>query len=922
MHPPASLPWTTAAESTKRKPFFASTPAIPAAPSQRTRTTTTRAAPPPPPPPLPPSLKATATALLVMCNALVLLVCTPAAAAAGKTGGGLSLSVDHAPCVRLFHSGGDVGCRTPGRKGVAGPLLLVDSERVLQDIEALVLPTVRDEAQRGHKRKGVSGEAVEFVQGMEDGLIAILAEGYFNGTILERLSATGLLGGVMVLAEAGTVDSGVGVDERRRLSLSSSSSSSSSPLPSSSARPALTGGGEDSVSNPDVKTPQGKSTPSAAFDIDASYPWNSHGDGMLMEAFDFPVVLVTGGSADEVRARAASNGNLDGSSWEYPLHKGRMNFYFGGSDADLNSQECLGWTDINGDRSPQCKPLGGQSTWASVGGPGMGSKDTVFAVAGMDSTSMFHGRAPGEIFAETLTYIRRANSAVSGLVALLSAAESLGAIGRSGGVDFSALPRQIVFAAFQAEAYGFTGSRRFVQDWRIKGVSCQNGVGPSVSPTGMEACLDPLYPSLEFQKLGRPAHVISVDQASVGCLPESTLWLHPSAGASTEDQGTLSRLSPSGGVILLSNSTETELPPSPLTAFVKAHSQQSGFVLSGYDKSFSCPHYHSRLETRATITASSVTAAAEVLAMSTLLLAGGTEAEAKTLEVNATLVETLLDCLLEDWSCDTVKEYVVGELANLEEVLGFRVSVEAPFPPTMYAGPLEFRSGGGMPTVRHTNGDGSWRLYPSWTGTFDPDHEKIQLVPNLVEMFCRAFLSEQAASAHAARYGEHECRSSGDCPTLGECQYQSWGEGGGGGGVGGAGGVRAAKHDRSVDRSRDRSVSARRSGSDSMSDSVAVPRPECVRGRCGCPSGFHHIALGVGLEREDQLDQYGVVESAVEQGAPLWTEPNWRNIGVEVYLDPGSAVGTVAVGVGVAVTAAAGVASWLLLRSLEKRKLM
>lgn len=37
----------------------------------------------------------------------------------------------------------------------------------------------------------------------------------------------------------------------------------------------------------------------------------------------------------------------------------------------------------------------------------------------------------------------------------------------------------------------------------------------------------------------------------------------------------------------------------------------------------------------------------------------------QTLEVNNTLVETLLDCLLEDWTCDTVKEYVVGELANL-----------------------------------------------------------------------------------------------------------------------------------------------------------------------------------------------------------------------------------------------------------------
>ena len=63
----------------------------------------------------------------------------------------------------------------------------------------------------------------------------------------------------------------------------------------------------------------------------------------------------------------------------------------------------------------------------------------------------------------------------------------------------------------QAEAYGFTGSRRFVQDWK-DGVKCRNVLDPTLSPSGSEACLDPLYPSLEFQKLGRPAHVVSVDQ--------------------------------------------------------------------------------------------------------------------------------------------------------------------------------------------------------------------------------------------------------------------------------------------------------------------------------------------------------------------------------------------------------------------------
>eukprot|EP00904_Undaria_pinnatifida_P013489 jgi/Undpi1/9270/HiC_scaffold_26.g11728.m1 len=796
---------------------------------------------------------------------------------------GVSLFVDHAPCVRLFHSGGDVGCRAEPKEGVAGPLLLVNSEGVLRDIEF--------EERAPRETDELLTHALEEIG---DGFVAVLPEAFFNRTTLARLSDTGLLGGVLVLEE--DRDSGDGDGD-------GGGGGSGSTL----AGVAVVGGEGGAVgsSNPDVSTPQvgrmllifntcgitvfvsgrvffflhisGDSTPTAVFDVDASYPWNPRGDGLMMESLDFPVALVVGGSVDRVRARAVSNGNVGSEGWRYPLHKARMAFYFGGSGMDLNSQACLEWTDINGDRDPQCKPLGGQSAWASVGEAGLGDRETVFAVAGMDSTSMFHDRAPG------------ANSAVSGLVALLSAAECLGAVGREGGVHLSDLPRQIVFAAFQAESYGFTGSRRFVQDWR-DGVDCQNVLGPSQSPSGGEACLDPLYPSLEFRKLGRPAHVVSVDQ--VGCLPESKLWIHSSPKASASDQGMLSRLSPGGdGGVTLENATRPELPPSPLTAFVKADSAQSGFVIAGYDEDFSCPHYHDHRDTRTMVNASSVAAAAEVLAKSVFLLAGGGEAATETIAVNATLVETLLNCLLEDWTCSTVMDYVKGDLANMEEILGFRVSVDVPFPPTLYAGPLEFRNGGGLPTVRHTNDDGSWRLHPSWSQEFDPDHNKIQLVPSVVEMFSRAFLSEQAGLAHAGSFGRLECKSSGDCPA-GACED-----------------AEGRKFGPETD-----------SGTNSETDSG--PRLECVRGRCGCQSGFHHIALGVGLERDETIDQYTVQDGAVERGAPLWTEVTWGSIGVEVYLDPGNAVGKVAVGVGAAVTAAAGVVSWWVFRSLSKRKLL
>lgn len=119
-------------------------------------------------------------------------VATPTKAAGGV--GSLSLDIEHTPCVRLFHSGGDVGCRTRGKGGIAGPLLVVDSTRKVEDIEGIAELRVTAGRLAGEEEE-------EGVVGLEDGVIAVVPEVMFNGTILERLSATGLLGGVLVLEE-------------------------------------------------------------------------------------------------------------------------------------------------------------------------------------------------------------------------------------------------------------------------------------------------------------------------------------------------------------------------------------------------------------------------------------------------------------------------------------------------------------------------------------------------------------------------------------------------------------------------------------------------------------------------------------------------------------------------------------------------
>lgn len=40
------------------------------------------------------------------------------------------------------------------------------------------------------------------------------------------------------------------------------------------------------------------------------------------------------------------------------------------------------------------------------------------------------------------------------------------------------------------------------------------------------------------------------------------------------------------------------------------------------------------------------------------------------------------------------------------------------------------------------------------------------------------------------------------------------------------------------------------------------------------------------------MDQYRVVDGAMGQGAPLWTEPNWRGIGAEVGGSEGETIFT------------------------------
>ena len=83
------------------------------------------------------------------------------------------------------------------------------------------------------------------VDGIGDGLITAMPAAFFNASVLSRLSATGLLGGVLVLDDdaAGAAETAVG----------GRGGGPDASLPVSAGG---SGGGGGAACNPDVKTPQ------------------------------------------------------------------------------------------------------------------------------------------------------------------------------------------------------------------------------------------------------------------------------------------------------------------------------------------------------------------------------------------------------------------------------------------------------------------------------------------------------------------------------------------------------------------------------------------------------------------------------------------------------------------------------------------
>lgn len=289
-------------------------------------------------------------------------------------------------------------------------------------------------------------------------------------------------------------------------------------------------------------------------------------------------------------------------------------------EAEGNSSSCI--------QAQTCYPLGGSSIWAAV--PPYRDPSTqspyILVIAGADSSGLFHN------------LIQAADAPLSGLIAMMAAAEALGGTAAS-----ERYQRRIVFAALRGEPWGLMGSRRLLWEMNVNASSAVSGLG-----------LHNLDALIEIGPVGasRPVANVTTLYAHSDAEPEAAKAAAPLIAALQN----AANASSSSSSEFSSNYLVVDMPdpstpgissPSSASAFLRVRPTLPAVVLAEYNTQFINPAYASQYDTVDKVSPESITATAVLLARTLHGLAlNGSDAADEPLDVNATAVQATVEALL------------------------------------------------------------------------------------------------------------------------------------------------------------------------------------------------------------------------------------------------------------------------------------
>ncbi|KAF0447712.1 Nicastrin-domain-containing protein [Gigaspora margarita] len=384
------------------------------------------------------------------------------------------------------------------------------------------------------------------------------------------------------------------------------------------------------------------------------YQWNPNGLGLIQERFDFPIFALypfddrTTNTYNRVMKGVKKN--MEHSFKNYPLQAVELSSLMWSA---IDASTCL--------RRDFCQPLGGQSVYStpSVNISNDDNKPIIVVAAAMDSRTLFHYLTLG------------VDNGVSGTIALLAVAD---AISRSQ-VEISKLPKHILYTLFYGEAWGFAGSSRFVSD--ITQFNCQVK-GPAKGCPFKNGCGFPCKQNLDFTRINF-TNIESIFEFNQVGMSTTGFYVHVDSNSTSNVElinkmNNISATINNGSAFVhaaSANGNNLKLPPSSSMAFLEKNRSLSAVVLGDFQSNFK-NYYNSEYDDGFNVSddsiVDSICSIANVTAQTVWLQAQGPNYSNIPISVNCTLIRTLLNCLVYNYSCSFDRSLFKINKNNVERI--------------------------------------------------------------------------------------------------------------------------------------------------------------------------------------------------------------------------------------------------------------
>ncbi|KAK5578604.1 hypothetical protein RB653_008276 [Dictyostelium firmibasis] len=362
---------------------------------------------------------------------------------------------------------------------------------------------------------------------------------------------------------------------------------------------------------------------------DSSLVWNPNGDGFTYQSFPFPMFALELETSSYIRNLSTINRN-----GKYPAYGAELDSFMQGA---INAETCL--------RRGFCEPVGGQSIWSSFSAEIDQSKPIILVMLPLDTTAFFRDLATGT------------DQSAYALVVLLSILNSLQ------GVDKTKWDKEVIFAMWNSERWGYVGSTNFVNDllnFNCTSLNSDNENSCSSPPildlTFEQIKFENIYAIIEFNQLGRPI------KSGIKTPNDSDIYnlvFHPNGGADQlMNVFTQSAQSFENSTIQFKTTTQKELPPCSSMSFIKEINKKSApnfigtLVITDHDYQYNNQYFGYEQDNAGNIdtTRSTLIDMIQVFSTSIDLLAGGNG----TVKVDDFFVRDIYSCLTSSFTCSWV----------------------------------------------------------------------------------------------------------------------------------------------------------------------------------------------------------------------------------------------------------------------------